>query len=157
MKKTISLFLVHKNEVILAVRAKGQTYPGVMQATAHGEVESGETIEQALERELEEETSLTMNMVKDLEYMGKSIVGARKVEECHYYKASIDEQYHKMMEPCFEIERFELIEKGACSYGKHDLLSRRKSAGIFRKAESLRTSGQTEDPLPHPSRGCMRN
>ncbi len=113
MKKTVSLFLFHDNEAILAVRSQGQHYAGVLQATAHGEIESefGEKESVALGRELLEETSLTLDMVNDLRYLDKKKVGVRKEEECGYYAGSVPFHFYKLIHPCGEIERFITVGK----------------------------------------------
>lgn len=109
MKQTVSLFLTYQDQLILAVRNQGQHYHGLFQATTHGEIEEGESIREAMERELEQETNLTFSVISDLQELGKKIVGARKPEECHYFTAQIDSEAYHLIEPGDEVERFDLI------------------------------------------------
>lgn len=107
-KQTISLFLylTETKEVILARRAKNQSLSGVLQATVHGAIEDGETSEEALSRELYEETGLSPKDLKKIVMMGEQKVGRKIAENCVYYMAALDETKAAGLEPNDEIREF---------------------------------------------------
>ena len=65
------IFITPKNEIIFQHRAKDKdTYPDLLDATVGGHVEIGQSYEEAVIKETEEETGLKLK-ISDLKFVGK--------------------------------------------------------------------------------------
>jgi len=107
-RKTVSLFLYlpETKEMILSRRSESRTRPGLLQATAHGELETAEDDQTALARELKEETTLDIKTVRNLKFIKTVEAGQRQPEKCRYYLAEIDQSVFAGLKPTEEVKEF---------------------------------------------------
>lgn len=112
-KRTVSLFLylAENKEVVLSRRSEDQSRPGLLQATAHGEIEENEDDNDALARELAEETAINFDQVSNLEFIKGIEVGQAKPEKCRYYLADIEINGFNQMKPTEEVSEYVRVGK----------------------------------------------
>ncbi|MBI4276446.1 NUDIX domain-containing protein [Candidatus Uhrbacteria bacterium] len=111
VRRTISLFLYlpKTNEVVLSRRRENQSYPGLFQSTAHGNIEEGEDEPTALARELKEETSLVIDRVEDLRRISTRsmlTVTSKQPVVTFFWVGAIDGRAWNSLKPTAEVSEF---------------------------------------------------
>ncbi len=119
VRRTISLFLYlpKTNEVVLSRRRENQSYPGLLQPTAHGDIEEGEEEVAVVARELKEETGLDIERVEGLRRISSrsSLTITKKTPVyTFYWIGAIDGRSANMLKPTPEVSEFHRITSEQC-------------------------------------------
>ena len=132
VRKTISLFLYlpKTNEVVLSRRREDQSYPGLLQPTAHGDIEEGGTEEAAVARELKEETGLDIDRVEGLRRISSRsslTITSKTPVYTFYWIGAIDGRSANMLKTTPEVSEFHRITQE--QYGQIRKFSHYRDAG----------------------------
>lgn len=114
VRRTISLFLYlpKTGEVVLARRRENQSYPGLLQPTAHGDIEEGEDERLAVARELREETGLEITRVEELRRVSSRsslTITSKTPLYTFYWIGAIDGRAANMLKPTPEVSEFHRV------------------------------------------------
>ncbi|MBI4262300.1 NUDIX domain-containing protein [Candidatus Uhrbacteria bacterium] len=114
VRKTISLFLYlpKTHEVVLSRRRENQSYPGLLQPTAHGDIEEGEDEVAAVARELKEETGLGVERVLELRRISSRsslTVTSKSPFYTFYWIGGIDGRSANLLKPTPEVSEFHRV------------------------------------------------
>ena len=94
-----------ENKVLITQRPEGFHLAGLWEFPG-GKVEDGETFEEALKREIKEETNLNI-VIGDL-YWKETVDYSKKRVHLFFYKSSLNEENQKVI--CHEISDFKWLE-----------------------------------------------
>jgi len=116
-RKTVTLFiyLSKAKKVLLSRRGKLEKFPGLIQATVHGQIEPGEISQIAMKREFEEEVKGDFHQLTKLADLGEADVGENKHEHTYYHAAVMQDEFAKALQPTQEVSEIIQISEGDIS------------------------------------------
>lgn len=104
-RKTVTLFiyLADAKTVLLSRRGKLEKYPGLIQATVHGQIEPGEISQIAMKREFEEEVKGDFHQLTKIIDLGEADVGQNSREHTFYHAAVMADEFASTLHPTQEV------------------------------------------------------